>query len=157
MSKTPADYLKIFLIILFSIGIILYIIFNFRIFIAGPEIIVTSPQNGSNVNTELLEIVGSAKNVSFIDLNEKPIFLDENGNFKEFLLLATGYNIIVIKAKDKFEREISKKIEVVFEGESVEHGDIIELQNNLATTTESSTSTLENNLSTSTSLEINNN
>jgi hypothetical protein len=149
MTKSPADYLKNILIILFSLGIVWYIIFNFRIFIAGPEIIINSPQNGSNVSTQLLEITGKAHNTSFINLNDKPIFLDEQSNFRELLLLSPGYNIIIIKAKDKFEREISKKLEVVFEGDYIDRQDIFEIENSLSTSTDSGTSTFENNGATS--------
>jgi len=149
MRRTGSDYLKFVSIILFSILIVGYFIFNFRIFIAGPEIIVTSPQSGRVTDTELLEIVGKAENVNFISLNDKPIFVDGEGNFKEFLLLSSGYNIIVIKAQDKFERKISKNIEVIFNGQSINREDVINIETKFSTSTDSETSTLENNATSS--------
>lgn len=143
MRRTGSDYLKFYSIIFFSILIVGYFIFNFRIFIAGPEIIVTSPQNGEVSDKELVEITGKAENVNFISINDRSIFLDGEGNFKEFLLLSSGYNIIVIKAKDKFERSISKKLEVIYQGKSVNHNDVINIENDLSTTTDSGTSTLK--------------
>lgn len=152
MRKSGSDYLKFYSIILFSILIVGYFIFNFRIFIAGPEIIITSPQNGSVTNKELIEIDGVAKNVNFISMNDRSIFLDNDGNFKEFLLLSSGYNIIVIKAQDKFKRNISKNLEIIYKGDSINHEDLI----NLATSTDSGTSTLKilNATSTATSSKV---
>jgi len=143
MRKSGSDYLKFYSIILFSILIISYFIFNFRIFITGPEIFITSPQNGEVTNKELVEIDGKAENVNFISINDRSIFLDGDGNFKEFLLLSSGYNIIVIKAQDKFKRNISKNLEIIYKGDSVSHEDVINLENNLATSTDSGTSTLK--------------
>jgi hypothetical protein len=143
MRKSGSDYLKLYSIIFFSILIIAYFIFNFRIFIAGPEIIVTSPQNGETTDKDLVEITGKAENVDFISLNDRSIFLDNDGNFKEFLLLSSGYNIIVIKAQDKFKRSISKKLEIIYKGDSGNY-DLINLESNLSTSTDSGTSTLKN-------------
>jgi len=144
MRRNGTYYFKIVSMICVGLIIVGYSIFNFRIFISGPEIIVTSPQNGAVVNSELVEINGKAVNTSFISLNDRSIFVDEDGNFKEFLLLSSGYNIIVIKAHDQFEREISKNIELVFEGDSVNHNDVIQVEAEIATsTTDSSTTTDE--------------
>jgi len=150
MRKSGSDYLKLYSIIFFSILIIGYFIFNFRIFIAGPEIIITSPQNGDVTDKELIEITGTAENVNFISINERSIFLDENGNFKEVLLLSSGYNIIVIKARDKFERIISKNLEIIYKGDSINHDDVINLENSLSTSTDSGTSTLKDDEASST-------
>jgi hypothetical protein len=150
MTKSGSDYLKLYSIIFFSVLIVGYFIFNFRVFIAGPEIIITSPQNGETTDKDLVEVTGKAENVNFISINDRSIFLDENGNFKEFLLLSSGYNIIVIKAQDKFKRSISKNLEIIYQGNSVSHTDVINMENSLATSTNSGTSTLQNNEASST-------
>jgi hypothetical protein len=142
MRRNGSDYLKFYSIIFFSIIIIGYFIFNFRIFIAGPEIIITSPQNGGTTDQSLVEITGKAENVDFISLNDRSIFLDNNGNFREFLLLSSGYNIIIIKAQDKFKRSISKKLEIINNGNSNNHEILLDLENNFSTSTDSGTSTL---------------
>lgn len=147
MRKSGSDYLKAVSIIAFAIFIIGYFIFNFRIFIAGPDIIITSPQNGQTTDKELIEVVGKATNVNFISLNDRSIFIDSNGNFKEFLLLSPGYNIIIVKAKDKFERNISKNIEIIFTGQSVTHQDVVNIEDSLSTSTSSGTSTFDSSAS----------
>jgi len=102
---------------LFVIG---YAIFNSRIFIAGPQIEITSPQNGSLVeDSPLIQIEGVARNIAYLWLNNKEIYTDENGLFKESLLLHNDYNIIKITTKDRFEREITQKLQIVYSGPSI--------------------------------------
>lgn len=59
-------------------------------------------------------IKGKAKNISFLSLNEKPMFVDTEGLFEEKLLLSPGSNIIEIRAKDRFKKEILKVVRVYY-------------------------------------------
>jgi cupin superfamily acireductone dioxygenase involved in methionine salvage len=65
--------------------------------------------------------------------DEVRFFVDGEGNFKEFLLLSPGYNIIVLKAQDKFKRNIAKDLEIIYQGNSISHADVINLENNFLT------------------------
>ena len=103
-------------ILLFSAMILLvvgYAYLKTKDYIAGPQITITSPLNGTTVSSPLIEIVGTAKNISFISLNDRPIFIDESGNFKEKLLLYSGYNIMSVKAEDRYKRKVEKSLEVI--------------------------------------------
>ena len=103
-------------ILLFSAMILLvvgYAYLKTKDYIAVPQIIIISPLNGSSVSSPLIEIVGTAKNISFISLNDRPIFIDESGNFKEKLLLYSGYNIMSVKAEDRYKRTVEKTIELI--------------------------------------------
>lgn len=108
------------IIIKVIIGFILFIIiagysyYEGRDFLAGPKIEITSPQNGTTQNQSLLNIRGTTKNISKLLLNDKQIFTDEEGNFNEELLLSLGYNIIEIRADDRFERETKKTLEIIY-------------------------------------------
>lgn len=82
-------------------------------FLNGPEIIIESPVDFQKANNSYMEIKGKAEYVSSLYLNGNQIFTDENGNFKENLLLAKGYNIIIIEAQDKFGRTTKEKREIV--------------------------------------------
>ena len=82
-------------------------------YIAGPQVTIISPLNGSSVSNPLVEIVGITKNISSISLNDRPIFIDEKGSFKEKLLLYPGYNIMSIKAEDRYKRKVEKKLEII--------------------------------------------
>ena len=82
--------------------------------IEGPQIIITAPENGSTVNFSLINIVGKARNITSISLNGRTIFIDEDGRIKERVLLSYGYNVLELKAQDRFGREIKKTLELVY-------------------------------------------
>jgi hypothetical protein len=105
--------IKISVIVLIITGIIGYSYYQSRNLINGPQISLTSPSTGATVNEPLVTVKGNAANISFITLNDRQIFIDNEGNFKEDLLLSPGYNVWTIEAKDKFGRVVSKKIELV--------------------------------------------
>lgn len=82
--------------------------------IEGPEVFLDSPRNGETTVTSLVTITGIARNIAFITLNDRQIFLDGEGRLNEKLLLSYGYNIITVKARDKFGKRIEKRIELVY-------------------------------------------
>jgi hypothetical protein len=104
------------IIIISVVALILfgYTAYEIQRVIFGPRIEVTSPKNGSLISNSLTEITGIAKNINSISLNDRKIFVDEAGNFKEEVLLSYGYNAISVKASDKFGRNTEKIIEVIY-------------------------------------------
>ncbi len=106
--------------IIVALIVIGYIAFNFRIFIAGPSIDVLSPISGTTSNEKLVLVNGVANQINYITLNGRSILINEKNEFKEFLLLNDGYNIITLEAKDKFGRQVSEKIEIVYQGQKTE-------------------------------------
>jgi len=80
----------------------------------GPQIEITTPKNGSSLQEKLIVLEGVTKNISKISINDFPIYVDQKGAFKEKLLLAQGYNLIELSASDRFDREINKKLEIVY-------------------------------------------
>ena len=98
--------------------LISYGIFNARNLIMGPTIEVFSPANNTETETNLLTVKGRAENIVFISLNEKPIFVNKEGLFEEKLLLSPGSNIIEIRARDRFKKEVLKTIEIYYKQSS---------------------------------------
>lgn len=99
---------------MFSVLIVIsFTLFQSRSIIAGPKIEIFTPESGSTASDSLVEIRGKTQNISEIKLNNRSIFIDEEGNFEEKLLLSYGYNIITIEGRDRFNREEKKTIELV--------------------------------------------
>jgi len=98
--------------------VIAYGYFASRYLLEGPQVEVLSPANGISVSDSLLTIKGVAKNISYISLNDKQIYVDRDGNFNEKLLLYPGYTIIKVKVKDRFGRVVEKNTEVVLSASS---------------------------------------
>lgn len=109
--------IKISLIGLIVTAIAGYSFFQARNLIRGPQIFLATPAEGATLASPLVAVKGIAKNVSFITLNGRQIFVDNDGNFDEELLLSPGYNQWKIEAKDKFGRIVSKRIELVLKKE----------------------------------------
>jgi len=107
-------YLKALIIILFLLVIFGYGAFEIWNYATGPKIIVTQPQNGVVISESLITIEGQVKNVKKISLNDRPIVIDEVGNFKEQVLLSYGYNVLLLKAEDRFNKETSQELQLVY-------------------------------------------
>ncbi len=106
--------IKIIVISIILLFVLAYTAYEIQKVVFGPRIEILSPTNGSLISTSLTEISGIAKNINTISLNDRKIFIDEQGNFKEKILLSYGYNVIAIKASDKFGRNTEKIIELIY-------------------------------------------
>lgn len=142
MSQETSTFKKSILafIVLFVVG---YGLFNSRFIIQGPEITleqVDEEKNSIVSKEKTLFLKGKVVHSSFISINGRPIFIDEKGQFNEKLLLSSGVSIIDIYAKDKFGKEVRKKIDVLYQGETplVDYGDVA-LAATVASTTDSDT------------------
>lgn len=82
--------------------------------IQGPQITIHTPMHGASVSSALVSIEGESHNSTHITLNDRKIYLNEEGVFSEELLLFEGNNTISIKAKDRFDKEVEKVLEVVY-------------------------------------------
>ncbi len=96
------------------IVIVGYGFWNARNIIMGPRVVIYSPQQTSQTSENVTLIQGIAKNVTFLSLNNRPIFIDPEGNFKEKLLLSPGFNTIRLYGRDRFKQEVTKEIKVYY-------------------------------------------
>ena len=94
--------------------IILYVLFQARFVVLGPRIYIYTPVNNDTVASSTIMVTGNAKNVAYITLDDRPIFLDEIGNFSERVITQNGTNFIKIWAKDRFNRATEKTLRIVY-------------------------------------------
>ena len=87
----------------------IYFIFNFWGFIRGPQIHIDFPKDGEFLDNSHVLIRGRGIDITKLELNGRPIYTDENGNFAESLILSSGLNIIELKADGRFGRKLSEK------------------------------------------------
>lgn len=105
--------LKILFVVFVLFAISIYSYLKMRNLILGPTITVSSPENGQTVGNSTTVVEGMAKNVSFLSLNDRPIFVDEKGNFKEVVALLPGYNILSVKGADRFGKKTESVVQLV--------------------------------------------
>ncbi len=112
-NRNALSILRVGALSLLGVIIVAYSLFQAQKFLTGPVIIVSTPQNGATYNQTLIEISGQAKNIAYINLDDRKMFIDKNGNFSEKLLLSPGYNVVKLDAWDKFGKQTEKKLELV--------------------------------------------
>lgn len=96
----------------------LIIIVGYTLFVAtpylrGPSLTVTSPIQMSTVSTPTVRITGSTERVQYLSVNNLPIPLTPEGTFDVVRAYPSGYTVIVVKARDRFNRERSETITFV--------------------------------------------
>lgn len=94
-------------IIILAIGLIfvfVYVLFQARYLIVGPQITMTENQELKQ-NSRNVFLSGTAFNISHLWLNDRPIYTDAQGHFKEALILENGYTVATLRAEDRYGRE----------------------------------------------------
>lgn len=102
MNKDAKKILKIVSLSVLFIFIIIYTLFNTKDLIVGVKIKNVNIEKNINNEINIIKITGNAKNAKNLTLNGREISINQDGDFDEILALLLGYNIINIKAKDKF-------------------------------------------------------
>ncbi len=83
-------------------------------FIFGQQILISEPGNGNAFSTSSVIVKGQGIRVKDMSLNDRPIILDNEGNFSENLILAPGYNIFLLVSHDKFGRKKEHRLEYIY-------------------------------------------
>jgi len=81
-----------------------YVVFQARFLILGPQLQLTQEPR-QLVNERQITLAGAAFNISRLWLNDRQIYTDAQGNFKEALVLENGYTIATVRAEDRYGRE----------------------------------------------------
>lgn len=110
--KDPVGAIKKIGVAVIIVCSIAYIAFQSRNLIIGPVIDVFEPKNGVTLLSQTIDIRGNARNIAYLYLNDRQIYADTSGYFREKLIVPEGYSIIKLSAKDKFGRKTEKKIEI---------------------------------------------
>jgi hypothetical protein len=88
-----------------TLAIVAYVVFQARFLLQGPVIVLDEPLPIAT-NERALTLTGSAANISRIWLNERQIFTDPNGRFRELLVLENGYTVATLRAEDRYGRSV---------------------------------------------------
>jgi len=87
-----------------------YGLFEARRLLAGPEIIIATPADGSATSSVVVVVSGEAQNIAFLTINDSPAYTDESGHFVQLISPAPGVTVITVAAVDRFGRKASKII-----------------------------------------------
>ncbi|KKP86254.1 MAG: hypothetical protein UR90_C0034G0002 [Parcubacteria group bacterium GW2011_GWC1_35_8] len=115
MNTNAKKILQIASLSIFFLIIIIYAFFRSHDLLYGIKIQNVNITDGAKVTESVLKITGNAKNAINITLNGREISISENGDFNETIALLSGYNVINIKAKDKFGYIDEKNYKLMYE------------------------------------------
>ena len=101
------------LFILLGLVFLLYIIFQARFLLLGPQVSISSPQDGETAGP-VVTVSGQARNAAWISLNGRQIFTDEKGLWQEKLIVAPGLSIMTVTVRDRFGREEEESVRIIF-------------------------------------------
>lgn len=102
------------LISIFVLMILVYSAFEIRRYVTGPEIIIENPSNNFVSDKSLIKIEGKAINITEVKINDNKIYMDEEGNFSQEILLSYGFNVFKISGIDRFGRETQKILDIIY-------------------------------------------
>lgn len=94
---------KYWLIAVITLLMVFFILFQARFLVTGPRIILLEIPQGPQNERQVI-IAGTAQNISRLWLNDRPIYTDTEGNFKEAIVLENGYTIATLRAQDRYGR-----------------------------------------------------
>lgn len=113
MNTSAKKILKIGSVSLFFLLIVIFGFFRSKDLIFGVKIKNVNIIDGSKVDYSVMKITGNARNATFVALNDREISINQAGNFDESFALLLGYNIINIKARDKFGYTDEKNYQII--------------------------------------------
>ena len=93
--------------------VFVYVVFQARFLILGPQISI-EPTHPGRHNQPIVMLTGDAKNITRLWLNDRLIYTDRDGHFKEALVLENGYTIATLTAEDRYGRRTRLEREFVF-------------------------------------------
>lgn len=149
MLDNPRKTLGITLALSITLILGIYVAFQAKNLILGPQISVSEPHDGATVGFNVVDIKGIARNISEIKLDDSPIFIDTKGVFAEKLIVPPGYSIIKLSAQDRFGRKKTTLLHIVYNKEAAAIPDIAtstatSTKDGMASSTKVSTSPISN-------------
>ena len=117
MTPNGKKIFKLGGLLVFFISISAYAVFISKDLLFGVKITNVNIEDGSTLTEKIIKVTGNAKNAINLTLDGREISIDQAGNFAETVALSTGYNIIGLRAEDKFGYVDEKNYQLIYKKE----------------------------------------
>lgn len=104
--------LVIGLIFLMVFGAFFYLYREFKSFAAEPQLTVFAPENSTAIDGQEVTVRGKTDKGAQVSLNGQNVFVDNDGQFSDMLIVRPGVNTIVVRSVNRFDREKSVTLSV---------------------------------------------
>lgn len=81
-------------------------------FAAVPRLVIASPSGDENIPGNSISVSGFTDEDAKLAINGQPILVSDKGEFKEDVLLQSGVNAITVSAVNRFNKTISKTVNI---------------------------------------------
>ena len=81
-------------------------------FAAVPRLVITSPAGDENISGNSISVSGYTDEDAKLTINGQPVLVSDKGEFKEDILIQNGVNSITISALNRFNKEVSKSVNI---------------------------------------------
>lgn len=108
-SDFPLQRKKVHGTLLIAIGIffclLLYMLFQYRYFFLSPPLTVSTPKENVVISTPQVTVSGKTDPNATVTVNNEAVVVDGDGNFSKDVTVFTGKSVIMIKAKNRTNKE----------------------------------------------------
>jgi len=102
--------ISIAVVVLLIFGGFFYLYSELGSFANAPRLVIISPEENSLVKENSVIIEGITDRDARLFVNEQPIIVKDDGKFRETLTVQNGGNTVVIRAVNRFDKEMIKTI-----------------------------------------------
>lgn len=125
---TPNILAMFFFVLIVAVGIV-YFYREVGKFSQEPRLVITHPSNNLSIESSSVDIVGISDKDSHVTINNQPVFVNDDGEFRENISLQKGVNELEVRSVNKFDNETVKKISISAKFETdiemAERGEIV--------------------------------
>ncbi len=101
---TPRIVVKV-VFIFFIVFVLFYFLFQLNYLIGEPKLIIFQPERDLITKSKEILIKGQTQRDNKVVINENEVFVNNDGNFSEYIPLQLGMNFVKIKAINKLNKE----------------------------------------------------
>ena len=110
---TTLRLIKIAIIAVVAIIIIAYAVARSLTYARGPKIDLAAPASGAVISSLTVDLVGMIERAHNLTINGGAVPIDEQGNFKQTIVVFPGINKLTLRATDQFDRNTETDIVIV--------------------------------------------
>jgi cytoskeletal protein RodZ len=104
-------------VLIIVVAILVFLVVKVQQIFVPPTLAITYPQDGSVVNSKQITISGKSEPEVELIVNNKEIFVNNDGDFEAVMDLQRGLNLIKISAKKRYSRVKEMEIRLLFKDE----------------------------------------
>ena len=101
------------LIIFLFLCLLIFLLFQYKDAIINPAISISSPKNNEVIHSTSIAVTGNTNPDNVVYVNNFPVSVNEEGNFKKIISIFQGKNEIDVKVVNRFNKVTDKIVEVI--------------------------------------------